>query len=349
MTVSVVIRSKDEADRLRLTLTSLAQQSTSAEVVVVNDGSSDHTREVIAECAREMPLVAVHHERPRGRSGASNAGARAASGNVLLFLDGDTLADPDLVRCHAAAHVTEAKVIGRGELFHLRCTRFLLDPEAGTPRPEQAARLRTRSTAELERLRITRKQIVSQFESIAQRATPGIYSGAGPRLLEELEIDALRNQPDCSVLWATACGGNQSVPRDAFLQAGGFDEAIDINEHRELALRLCQAGLRMRFVEGAKSYHMLHRMGWRDPLLNTDWEIAFHAAHPIAAVRLLAVFWSSLSPGCTLPPEARILSIPALEAAASRGDDALYDLARAQLGLPQYLNELNEPKLVSTS
>ena len=37
---SVIIRSKDEADRLRLTLTSLACQSEPPEVVVVNDGSA---------------------------------------------------------------------------------------------------------------------------------------------------------------------------------------------------------------------------------------------------------------------------------------------------------------------
>jgi hypothetical protein len=45
---SVISRSKDEADRLRLTLTSLACQSEPPEVVVVNDGSSDHTKDVIA-------------------------------------------------------------------------------------------------------------------------------------------------------------------------------------------------------------------------------------------------------------------------------------------------------------
>ena len=39
MSVSVIVRSKNEADRLRLTLTSLARQTVPAEVIVVNDGS----------------------------------------------------------------------------------------------------------------------------------------------------------------------------------------------------------------------------------------------------------------------------------------------------------------------
>jgi glycosyltransferase involved in cell wall biosynthesis len=74
--VSVVIRSKDEADRLRLTLTSLMRQTEPAEVVVINDGSSDHTAVVLEEAVGWMPLTVIHHEAPFGRSGASNAGTR---------------------------------------------------------------------------------------------------------------------------------------------------------------------------------------------------------------------------------------------------------------------------------
>jgi glycosyltransferase involved in cell wall biosynthesis len=332
--LSVVIRSKDEADRLRLTLTSLARQSEPAEVVAVNDGSSDHTRPVLEEAAGWMPLRVVHHQAPRGRSGASNAGARAASGDVLLFLDGDTLADPDLVRRHAAVHAARAGVVGRGETFHLRGVRFLQDPETGSPRPGEAERLARLAPAELDRLRVTRRQILEDFEAVARRADAGVYPGAGPRRLQELEMDALRHHPDCAVLWAAACGSNLSVPRSAFLEAGGFNERIDINEHRELALRLCQAGLRMALMEGARTYHLTHRSGWRDPLVEAGWEAAFYAAHPILAVKLLAVFWASLSPNSPLSAEARIDSLGALEAAA-RGDDGTdYDAARAQLGLP---------------
>jgi GT2 family glycosyltransferase len=332
VSLSVVIRTKDEADRLRLTLASLARQSQPAEVVVVDDGSRDHTPAVLAEAAGDLALKVVRHATPLGRSAASNAGARAASGDVLLFLDGDTLADPDLARRHAHAHHRPG-LIARGEPLHLRCTRFLLDPEAATPRPGEEERLARTLPAERERLRVTRAQIADDFEAIAQRAEVGVYPGAGPRRLQELELDALRRHPDCAVLWAAASGSNQSVPREAFLAAGGFNAAIDNNEHRELALRLCGAGLRMAPVEGARSYHLTHRSGWRDPLAETSWEAVFYAAHPIAAVKLLAVFWASLAPQSPLPAEARIASLPALEAAAAGADGVDYDAARASLGL----------------
>jgi len=334
MKLSVVIRSKDEAERLRLTRMSLARQSAPAEVVVVNDGSSDSTRAVIDEARSFLSLTAVHHETPRGRSGAANAGAQAASGDVLVFLDGDTLADPEFVRRHLVAQTERADLIGRGEAFNLRCTRFLQDPEAGTPRPCEAFRIERLSPEERGRLRVTRSQILYDFEAISRRAETGIYPGAGPRRLQELELDALRRHSNCSVLWAAACGSNQSVRRDAFLDVGGFDEAITNNEHRELALRLCRAGLRMTPVDGARVYHMTHRSGWRDPLKEVEWEAVFYAAHPLLAVKLLAVFWASLSPDSPLPDEARILSLPALEAAALGTNGVDYDAARARLGLP---------------
>ena len=301
---------------------------------MVNDGSSDHTRAVLDEFAGSLPLTVVHHETPLGRSGASNAGARAASGQVLLFLDGDTLAHPDLLRRNATAHAERPDMVGRGERLHLRCTRFLQDPETGTPRTSEIGRLEQRTPEERERLRVTRSQIFDDFHAVARRAETGTYPGAGPRRLEELEMDALRRHPDCSMLWAAACGSNLSVSREAFLDVGGFNEAIDIIEQRELALRLCQAGLRMAPVDGAPVYHMTHRSGWRDPLVNNEWEVAFYAAHPIPAVKLLAVFWASLSPQSPLSAEARILSLPALEAAARGVTGVNYDEARTWLGLP---------------
>jgi glycosyltransferase involved in cell wall biosynthesis len=138
--VSVIIRSKDEADRLRLTLTSLACQNQPPEVVVVNDGSSDHTKDVIA-AMQGMDIVALHNATPSGRSAASNAGAAAAGGDVLLFLDGDTLAAPDLVSEHLSRHRERANVMVRGSTHNLRCTRPFLDPELGTPQPGEERRV----------------------------------------------------------------------------------------------------------------------------------------------------------------------------------------------------------------
>jgi GT2 family glycosyltransferase len=328
MLVSVVIRSKDEADRLRLALTSLALQTVPAEVIVVNDGSADHTPGVVAEAAEWLALKVVNHSTPRRRSAAANAGARLATGDVVLFLDGDNIAGSELVARHAAVHAAGQRLVGRGETFHVRGTRFLRNPETGTPAPGNEARLARLAPGELSRLRVTRSELIDDFPAFVRKAAPGIYPGAAPRRLYELEMDALANHPDCTVLWAAASGSNLSVPREEFLRVGGFHEGLDINEHRELSLRLCLTGARMVPVEGARTYHLTHRTGWRDPLQETAWEDAFYRAHPIPAVKLLAVFWASLSARDQIPREAQIKSLPELEAAA-RGDTGIdYDAVR---------------------
>ncbi len=318
MRASVIIRSKDEADRLRLTLRSLARQTELPEVVVVNDGSTDHTEKVIDEAAETMPLVRLQNKTPLGRSGAANAGALRASGDILIFLDGDTLAGPEFVHKHLEAHRNRSAVVARGQTHQLRCTRFFADPETGSPRPGEEERVAAISPSELSRMRVTLEDVDERFQFIHQRSQPGIYPGAGPRRLFELEMEALRLHPDCSVLWAAASGSNQSISREAFLACEGFDEALTINEHRELALRLCQNGARMVPVDGAFSYHLTHRTGWRDPVADLAWETTFYHAHPIPAVPLMTVFWASLSDPLPFPLSSRIASLPALEAAAER-------------------------------
>lgn len=332
---AVVIRTLNEADRLRLTLASLTRQTVMPEVVVTDDGSTDHTGAVLDMFRDALPLVTIRHDAPKGRSAASNAAAAAASGEVLVFLDGDMPVHPELVERHLAAHASRPGLVGRGENYHLRCTRFLLDPETASPRAGEEARLAAMRPAEREKLKVTRAQIETDFAAIERRASLGIYPGAGPRKLYELEVEALRQHPDCTLLWAAAAGSNQSVSRAAFMRSGGFDAVIDINEHRELALRLCQAGARMGFVEGARAYHLTHRTGWRDPLVEAKWEAAFHRRHPTLAVKLLAVFWASIADNSRVPPEARIASLPDLERRSAGADGIDYDTVReVLLGLP---------------
>jgi hypothetical protein len=317
MRATVVIRTKDEADRLRMTLTSLSVQTEHPEIVVVNDGSSDHTAQVMTEAARDMELIAVHHAHPAGRSAAANAGAWKATGDVLLFLDGDTLAAPDLVARHLEVHRNAANLVVRGEHWHLRCVHAFLDPETAKPRAGEEGRVARMSNAEKARSTVSREQIRHDFAAIEGRAQPGIYPGFGPRRLGELEMHALQTAPDCKVLWAAAGGSNQSVSRNGFLQAGGFHPKLSINEHRELALRLCQRGFRMA-PTSARTFHLIHRSGWRDPLQDTDWEQTFYEAHPLPEVALLPFFWASLSEAPSFPPEACIRSLPELSAISER-------------------------------
>lgn len=339
MDCSVIIRSLNEADRLSLALTSLAGQSETSQVVVVNDGSTDHTRAVVAEFEKRLPLKAIHHEQPKGRSPASNAGAAIADGDILLFLDGDVLLAPEAVAEHLAIHRRASGAMVRGAQYHLRGTRFLQDPSTGSPMPGAEDKIAATSPAELERMKVTPEHIYDDFDSIFRRANASIYPGAGPAQLYDLEVDALVNHPDCPVLWAAASGHNFSIPRAAFDETGGFDVDIDQNEHREIALRLSEAGLAMRFADKAASFHLTHRSGWRDPLRDTTWERGFYRRHPLLSVKLLSVFWAGLNRPCPVPEAARISDLEELAEAASGARGLDYDAVRR--GIPG-LSDLSE-------
>src|SRR6266516_4795836 len=65
------------------------------EVIVVNDGSSDATGEILDELARTYPKVRiVHHLKNLGYGGALQTGFRTASKELIFYTDGDAQYDP---------------------------------------------------------------------------------------------------------------------------------------------------------------------------------------------------------------------------------------------------------------
>ncbi len=116
--LSVVIPSRDGASRLPETLRSVARQEVgcSVEVVVVDDGSRDGTREVAA--ATSLPWgspVVLRHESARGRAAARNRGLAAARAPAVLLLDDDMTLRPGALETHRLFHSegTGAAALGR--------------------------------------------------------------------------------------------------------------------------------------------------------------------------------------------------------------------------------------------
>jgi glycosyltransferase involved in cell wall biosynthesis len=65
------------------------------EIVVVNDGSSDHTAEVLSELESVFPeLRVVHHPKNRGYGGALRSGFQTATKGLIFYTDGDAQYDP---------------------------------------------------------------------------------------------------------------------------------------------------------------------------------------------------------------------------------------------------------------
>ncbi len=103
--VSVVVPVYDQAETLPATLPALLAQDHPAEILLVDDGSADGTGEVLrALVAGHGGVRILTHAANRGRAAARNTGIAEATGDVLLFLDGDMRPAPDFVRQHALEH-----------------------------------------------------------------------------------------------------------------------------------------------------------------------------------------------------------------------------------------------------
>lgn len=105
--LTVVIPTFNRREVLAATLERLAEQTTAFafEVVVVDDGSTDGSAEVIRSFAARTPLAVTELEQPNsGPAAARNRGIAAARGRVCLFLGDDQWARPDLVGRHCAFH-----------------------------------------------------------------------------------------------------------------------------------------------------------------------------------------------------------------------------------------------------
>ena len=88
--VSVIIPAHNEARALPATLRGVREQSPDAEVIVVDDGSTDGTGDLAAEAGVRV----VRHTHRSGNGAAVKSGARVALGRVLVFLDADGQHDP---------------------------------------------------------------------------------------------------------------------------------------------------------------------------------------------------------------------------------------------------------------
>lgn len=83
--LSIVIPAKNEAQGLAGLLPELVSAYPDAEIIVVDDGSTDDTAEVV----RSTGAAVVSHPYSKGNGAAIKSGARAATGDVILFMDGD--------------------------------------------------------------------------------------------------------------------------------------------------------------------------------------------------------------------------------------------------------------------
>lgn len=249
--LSIIVPSHNKATRLYLTLqvlaTSTQRLAFPCEVIVVNDGSRDHTRQILenAQSTFAVPFRSIVREAAGGRSVARNTGAAQAQGQRLLFIDDDILIGPETLTRHDA--LGTQPLIGRATILNVPWLRKIADPFnlcANLP-----DRLRERITELVQSQGALLETVApharrSRFESDLHR----LLANGGPR-------------------WPAATGGNLSLSKALFQQLGGFDEQLGLRwgvEDLELGYRAEQAGATIEHLADVMVYHLDHDLANRE-------------------------------------------------------------------------------------
>jgi cellulose synthase/poly-beta-1,6-N-acetylglucosamine synthase-like glycosyltransferase/peptidoglycan/xylan/chitin deacetylase (PgdA/CDA1 family) len=94
--VTVIVPAYNEQECITNTLLSLAASDHPIEVIVVDDGSSDDTARLVEEM--DLPMVRLIRQPNSGKPAALNTGVEAASHDLIVMMDGDTVFEPATVR-----------------------------------------------------------------------------------------------------------------------------------------------------------------------------------------------------------------------------------------------------------
>ena len=242
MKASVIIPTYNRADLLRITLNCLVGQDIGAdeyEVIVIDDGSSDSTRETALSFQDKLNLIYYFQEDKGYRVAlARNEGIRRSQGRVLIFLDTGMIVGTFFIRKHFESYYdpqnpeVDRKVAVIGYVY-------------GYDGNRNSNLLRGVDYEKHHQDRIMNEVIKS-----------GRFPDIRDPIYEELGDDFTTYPAPWTLYWTT----NVSVERGVMLEIGGFDETFTSwgMEDLECAYRLYRKGTTFILSREACGIHYPH-------------------------------------------------------------------------------------------
>lgn len=237
MRLALAITTYERPEALAAVLASVARQRVAPdEILIADDGSGPTTRELIDRFRADSPVTTRHVHQPHEGfrlTRLRNLAIAAATGDYLVFVDGDMLLHPDFVADHA-------RLARRG--FFTQGVRVLADDA------------------------LTR-QLIAQPGELPAVSDRGL--GALRRLyLLHCPVASLLTRRAANTFIALK-GCNQGFWRDDLVRANGFNEDMVGwgPEDKELCARLTHAGLRRQtLLFGGIAVHLHHAQASRAAL-----------------------------------------------------------------------------------
>ena len=259
--LTVVIPTLNRADLLATTIDRMANQTLPRdryEIVVVDNGSTDHTRNVLQQKSRAYPHLKFFSQMKRGAAATRNVGIRNAQGETVLFIDDDVLAEPTLAENHLAYHRegTRVSIIGgvstpwgtsRDPFLRYLRDRGIFNPYSITGGPIDFSYYHTGNVSTARALLIEAGGFNEDFFTYG---------------MEDIELGYRLERLGCKMIHASDAGAvHQYFPTyDQFIlrcEQAGYSLGKLIELHPELKPRFVESGKRTRLL---KRFHVLYRM-----------------------------------------------------------------------------------------
>jgi len=232
MKISVIVTTYNWPEALNAVLITLQHQMYQGfEVVIADDGSTTHTREMISDFKNQsFDLKHVWQEDLGFRAArVRNLGALKATGDILIFLDGDCLCPPNFIANHIKLNCSNHLVSGNRSLLTKQETQSILQNASN---------------------------IESYKNFFHQRFK-----------LKQLPLGPLRDFTPRN--WAKVRSCNMSITKRDFFKIDGFDESYEGwgKEDSDLAIRALNAGMKIRLGQFSTTVlHLHHNEASREDL-----------------------------------------------------------------------------------
>ena len=111
--VSVIIPVYNTASYLQESVGSIMHQTLrDLEIIIVDDGSTDNSGEILREMAEKDERIQLFSQRNEGQSSARNTALKYASGEYIYFMDSDDILHQDALRqCYERSHVKQLDIL----------------------------------------------------------------------------------------------------------------------------------------------------------------------------------------------------------------------------------------------
>jgi len=236
--ISVIVPTYNRCQYLAYTLKSLASQGidkSNFEVVIVDDGSSDSTFEMIKTFEKTINVKYVYQADEGFRSGsARNLGIRVAEGTICLFLDSGIIIKSDCLKQHLDFHQennNEVAIIGYVYGYSAKSEADFMIPIDPNDADGSIAKL-----VEMGKVWDIRENIYRKYNDKIENLT---------------------------VPWTLFWSGHLSIRRKILFDVGFFDENYDGNwgcEDNDLGYRLHKAEREIVLCRKAVALHLPHEL-----------------------------------------------------------------------------------------